>query len=152
IASVCIGFAGFLYGVLSARWNRRESRLDALSKILQPLIKAAQQLHEANGCRRRCEQLKFSFPHPEAAPEAAERVSLLVTEYGDHMKACHDQFREAEAEFASRSFRFPDRIVRFVQKAVDSLSEFGQLVNDGAFDKADLQFARFHDDYRQIVK
>src|SRR5438105_4269471 len=67
IGSLAVGFVGLLYGVLSGKWNRRESRLDALSKILQPLVKAAQELLLANNCRRRCEQLKLSFPRPEAA-------------------------------------------------------------------------------------
>jgi hypothetical protein len=116
------------------------------------MVKAAQQLHQANGCRRRCEQLKHSFPQPDQAPEAAQRVNMLVAQYGQHITASRDEFRLAESEFAARAFRFPDRVARLVQGAVQSLSEFGRLVNDGAFDKADLQFAKFHDDYRQIVK
>ena len=85
IASLVLGFIGLLYGVLSGRWSRRETRLDALSKVLQPMVKAAQQLHLANGCRRRCEQLKLSFPNTQTAPDAVQRVSVLVQEYGEHI-------------------------------------------------------------------
>jgi hypothetical protein len=147
-----LGSCGFLFGVLSYRWNRRESRLEALSKILQPLTKAAQHLHEANGRRRRCEHLRFSFPNADPTSEAAQQINRLITEYGEDIKASHDDFRLAESEFASRSFRFPDKISRLVQKARDSLSEFGRLVNEGLFDKADLQFIKFRDDYGQISR
>src|SRR5262245_29389428 len=105
IGSLGVGVVGLVYGW----WNRRESRLEALSKILEPMVKAAQHLMLANNYRRRCEQLKFSFPRPEAAPDAAERVNKLVGEYGEEIKASHEAFRAAEAEFAARSFRFPDR-------------------------------------------
>jgi len=147
-----IGGLGFLFGVFSYRWNRRESRLESLSKILQPLVKAAQHLHEANGCRRQCEQLKLSFPQAAPPSEAAQRVNMLVNQYGEHIKNSHDDFRLAESEFASRSFRFPDKIARLIQKVVESLSEFGRLVNGGLFDKADLQFVKFRDDYTQITR
>ncbi len=147
-----VAIAGFLFGVLSFRWNRRENRLDALSKILHPMVKTAQELHEANHCRQCCEILKRSFPVPESAPEAAERVKMLVDDYGEHVKAARDEFRAAEAEFASRSFRFPGKVTALVQRAIMSLAEFGQLVNDGMFDKADLKFATFKDDYAQITK
>lgn len=152
IGSLCVGFTGLLYGVLSGTWNRRESRLDALSKILQPLVKAAQKMHAANECRRKCEQLRRSFPDTGNAQEAAAHVNALVGEYGEHMKFAQDEFRLAESELASRSFRFPDKVTALVQKVLASLSEFGRLVNGGLFDKADLQFAKFRDDYTQVTK
>lgn len=152
IGSLGLGVLGFLFGILSFRWNRRESRLDALSKILQPLVKAAQHLHDANTCRRTCEQLKASFPVPEAAPEATQRVAMMAADYGVHVKEARDAFRLGESELASRSFRFPDKVAKLVGKAVESLSEFGRLVNGGIFDKADLQFVKFRDDYGQITK
>lgn len=150
--ALVIGIFGFLFGVLSYRWNRRESRLEALSKILQPLVKAAQHLQEANACRRQCEQMKISFPQAAFASEAAQRVNMLVAQYDEHIKDSHEDFRLAESEFASRSFRFPDKIARLVQKSVASLSEFGRLVNDGLFEKADLHLVKFRDDYGQITK
>lgn len=152
IGSLGVGVLGFLFGILSFRWNRRESRLDALSRILQPMVKAAQHLHDANTCRRTCEQLKASFPVPEAAPEATQRVAMMVADYGVHVKEARDAFRLGESELASRSFRFPDKVAKLVGKAVESLSEFGRLVNGGLFDKADLQFVKFRDDYGQITK
>jgi len=126
--------------------------LEALSKILQPMVKTAQQLYLANGCRCRCEQLKVSFPYPEAAPDAFQRMNALVAEYGEHIKASQDEFRAAESEFAARSFRFPDKVTDLVKTAMESLSEFGRLVNGGLFDKADLQLAKFRDDYTQITR
>jgi hypothetical protein len=111
----------------------------------------AQHLLRANDLRRTCEQLKVSFPNPKSAPEAVEQVKKMVDEYGKHLNDSEDEFRKAESEFASRSFRFPDRIVRFVKTAQDSLSEYGRLVNEGMFDRADLQLAKFRDDYKQIT-
>ena len=76
----------------------------------------------------------------------------MVADYGTHVKDARDAFRLGESELASRSFRFPDKIAKLVSKAVESLSEFGRLVNGGLFDKADLQFVKFRDDYGQITK
>jgi hypothetical protein len=152
IGSLAVGFVGLLYGVLSGKWNRHESRLDALSKILEPMVKAAQEMMLANNCRRRCEQLKFSFPNPNLTPEAVHRVNGLVEEYGEHLKIAQQEFRAAEAQLASCSFRFPDKVTRLVKRAHESLAQFGRLVNDGNFDKADLQLAKFRDDYSQITR
>lgn len=151
ICLLALGLSGFLFGVLSYFWNRRESRLDALSNVLKPMVRAAQHLHHANDSRRKCEQLKASFPDPTSAPEAVERINKMVGEYGEYISNSEDEFRKAESEFASRSFRFPDRIAHLAKTAQDSLSEYGRLVNEGMFDKADLQFAKFRDDYKQIT-
>jgi hypothetical protein len=95
----------------------------------------------------------MSFPaEDENAKEAAERIHNLIDEYDESVKNGAIEFRTAESEFAARTFRFPDRINRLVEAATKSLSEFGQLVNNGVFEKADLQLARFRDDYAQIVK
>lgn len=152
IGSFVVGVAGFLYGVLSQRWNRRESRLDALARILHPMMRAAQELFQANHCRRKNEELKASFPDPSKAPEVALRISKNYDNYGGHIAESHKHFREAEAEFASRSFRFPLNIGRLVKTAQDALAEYGRLVNEGFFDKADVQFARFKDDYGRIER
>ena len=148
---VVIGLSGFLFGLLSHRWTRRESRLEALGKILQPLIRSAQFLFKANTSRRKCELLKHSYPNPAAAPDAVERINELIAEYGQYIKSSESEFRIAEAEFASRHFRFPDGISRAVKSAQDSLSEFGRLVNAGLFDKADVQLAKFRDEYKRIT-
>jgi hypothetical protein len=111
----------------------------------------AQHLRRANDLRRKCEQLKVSFPNPKLASEAVEQVKKMVDEYGKHLSDSEDEFRKAESEFASRSFRFPDRIVRLVKTALGSLSEYGRLVNEGMFDRADLQLPKFRDDYKQIT-
>ena len=150
IASLVIGAGGFLFGILSYRWNRRESRLEALGNILEPMVLAAQELHQANNCRRTNEELKISFPDPRKAPEAALRINELYNQYGGHISESHKQFRNAEAKYASSSFRFPDNIVRLVKTTQESLAEYGRLVNEGLFEKADLQFARFRDDYAKI--
>lgn len=150
IGSLAIGLFGFLFGVLSFRWNRRESRLDTLGDILEPMVRSAQELHQANGCRRKIEELKASFPDPAKAPEAASCVHTMHDDYAGHISESHTQFRNAEAIFASRSFRFPDSISRLIKTARESLSEYARLVNNGFFDKADIQFARFSDDYGKI--
>jgi hypothetical protein len=146
---VAIGVYGFLWG---NPWTRRESRLDALKKIIQPMWQTARHLHDANECRNKAEELKAAFPNPQQAPEAAERVNQFVTDYNSHMSAAHDLFRDSEAEFSSVWFRFPDKIKRLIEAARSSLSEFGKLVNDGVCEKARLQFQTFHDDFRLIGK
>lgn len=150
ICSLCIGFAGFVYGILSARRNRHESRLDALAHVLDPLIRAAQALSQANRARRTREELKLSFPGLDAKAEAAQRIEELFSDYEESMEEANKHFREAEAQFASRSFRFPDRVGRSIQATQKSLSEYGHYVNLALFDKADLQFASFRDDIKRI--
>ena len=108
LISVIIGLAGLLFGVLSHRWVRRESRLDALSSILQPLARSAQSLLKANGNRRKCEQLKHSYPNLTAAPDVGQWVTTLVKEYGECMEVSEASFRDAEAKFAACHFRFPN--------------------------------------------
>jgi hypothetical protein len=76
----------------------------------------------------------------------------MIEEYGKLLEAGAEEFRAAEAELASRWFRFPDRFSKLVKQAQKSLSELGRLVNEGKFDAADLQLARFEDDYHQIAK
>ena len=151
IFSLVIGVSGFLFGVWSYLWKRKESRLNALSIVLQPMVQMAQQLLRANDLRRTCEQLKNSFPNPTLAPEAVEHIKKMGAEYGKHLSNSEDEFRKAESEFASRSFRFPDRIARLIKTAQGTLSEYGRLVNEGKFDRADLQLAKFRDDYKQIT-
>jgi hypothetical protein len=79
-------------------------------------------------------------------------VNALVEEYGAHIKSAHEEFRAAEAELAARSFRFPDKVTALTKTAQESLAEFGRLINAGMFDKADLQMAKFRDDYTQIAR
>ena len=152
IGGFVIGASGFLFGILSFFWNRRESRLDALSKVLQPMVRAAQHLYNANQARRKCEQLRISFPNPTAAREAQKRHGEFYQAYTESIKESETEFRRAESEFAARYFRFPDAISRLTNQALQTLSEFARLVNDGLFDKADLTLAKFRDDHRRIAK
>lgn len=152
IVSSIIGVAGFLFGICSYRWNRHESRLDALGKILDPMIRAAQHLHQANNIREQTERMKLAFPKADEAKEAALRISENIDSYNEHISGSATQFRNAEAEFGSRSFRFPDNIVALISAAKTSLSEYGKLVNNGDFNKADVQQAVFLDDFRKIKR
>lgn len=115
LVGTIIGLCGLLFGLLSHLWTRQESRLESLSKILQPLVRSAQFLFKANTNRRMCEQLKHSYPDPAKAPEAVQRINSLIDEYGKFMSASEVEFRNAEAEFAARHFRFPDGISRSVK-------------------------------------
>lgn len=151
ICGVTVGVCGLLYGIFTHRWVRRESRLDALGRILRPLIRSAQCLFRANTNRRKCEQLKHSYPDPENSPEAVHRVNSLVEEYGELLKSSGTDFRDAESEFASRHFRLPDAISKSIKACHQTLSEMGRLVNEGLFDKADIQLAKFRDEYKQIT-
>lgn len=152
IGSLCVGVFGSLFGILSFHWNRRESRLDALSKVLEPLVRSAQYAFRANTCRRTVEQLKTSFPDPQKAPEAVQRVNQMIDEYGELIQNSVKDFREAEVAFAARSFRFPDRIMRLVKDIIPAVSELGRLVNAGMFERADMQLAKIRDDYCMITK
>ena len=138
-------------GIFAHRWSRRESRLDALGKILQPMVRSAQFVFRANTNRRQCEQLKLSYPDPETKSEVFHRVNTMIEEYGKLINRSEEEFRTAESELASRHFRFPDRMSRLIKKAQESLSELGRLVNAGLFDRADVQFAKFGGEYKQIT-
>lgn len=151
IGGLAIGVFGIMFAILTHRWGRRESRLSALEMILRPLIRSAQCLLRANTNRRQCEQLKHSYPEPKASPEVVQRVNSLVEEYGELIKSAESYFREAESEFASRHFRLPDAISKSIKTANATLSEMGRFVNEGLFDKADIQLARFRDEYKQIT-
>ena len=151
IGGTTVGIIGLLLSFVTIRWSRRESRLEALTTVLQPMIKAAQQLSAANRCRQTCEKLKRSFASVPNSKEANERVNALIVDYGKLLSAGLDAFRMAEAEIASRSFRFPDRISKLVMQAQSSLLKLGKCVNDGKFDVADLQLAQFQDHYSRIT-
>ena len=151
VGGAAIGGIGLIYGMVSNYWNRHESRLDALAKVLQPLTRAAQHLSKANKTRQKCEQLKRSFPTPEAAKEAAIRLETFMTEYSESVKDGEKEFKQAESEFLARSFRFPDRISHLTKSSIDALSKFGVAVNDGYFDEADVAFAKYTDEYKSIL-
>lgn len=166
IGGLVIGILGILFGIFRDHWSRRESRLDALGNVLQPLVRAAQDLMKANNCRRECEQLKHSFPvkpaqviegveqqerFPQRTPEVAQRINSMIEEYGQLVNAAAEYFRAAEAEFGSRHFRFPTSIAKQVKELYETLSELGRLVNEGLFDKADVQLAKFCDQHRRIA-
>jgi hypothetical protein len=150
LGSLFIGACGLLYGILSSKWNRNESRMDALGKILQPLVSSAQYLHKANNQRRRCEQLKRSFVDPTKAQEAHQRIEKLIDEYAETIKEAENQLRLCESEYASRCFRFPDKVVSLLKAARIGLSEFGRLVNEGFIEQADVQFAKVLDDFESL--
>jgi hypothetical protein len=151
VGGAAIGGIGLVYGMVSNYWNRHESRLDALAKVLQPLTRAAQHLSKANKNRQKCEQLKRSFPNPEAAKEASIRLETFMTEYSESVKDGEKEFKQAESEFLARSFRFPDRISHLTKSSIDALSKFGVAVNDGYFDEADVAFAKYTDEYKSIL-
>src|SRR6476620_5882642 len=101
VIGTVIGVFGLLWGILSFHWNRREARLDALSKVLQPLIRAAQHLREANECRWKCEILKRSFPK-DKAEEAMARVNEMIERYNKLLSESQEQFKLAESENEAR--------------------------------------------------
>ncbi len=147
-----ITIASFVFGLWCFRHNRRENRLDALTKILQPMADCFQKLHGANNYRLRCEQIKHSFPNAPENSEPVKQVSMLVEQYGAQLKQAQAAYYTAQSDLASRSFRFPDKVAHMLQKAKEALAEYARLVNEGMFDKADFQAAKFQDDYRLLVK
>lgn len=148
---VIAGIVGVLFGLAQWFWSRHESRLDALSQVLHPFVRSAQHLYNANDSRRKCEQLKASFPDGSVAPESVARVNALVGEYNESTNASEDEFRKGEAELASRSFRFPDRVSRLLKAVQESVSEYRKYVNNGMFERADLQFSKYRDDHKKVV-
>lgn len=166
VCSLLIGILGVLFGIFRDSWSRRESRLDALGKILHPLVRTAQDMMQANNARRTAEQLKHSFPEnptnviegveharsfPARTPEVVHRINSLIDEYNHRMKSSQDNFREAESEFATRHFRFPTAISKQIKELHECISELGRLINSGFFDKADIQLAQFRDHYKIIT-
>jgi hypothetical protein len=167
IGGLTIGVLGFLFGILRDRWSHRESRLDALGKVLHPVVRAAQDLMRANNARRTAEQLKFSYPEqprsvlegvdikasfPPRTPQVLHRINSLIEDYGKLMESSERNFRDAESELATRHFRFPTAIVKQVKTLHECLGELGRLTSGGLFDKADLQLAQFRDQYKEITK
>ncbi|MDB5353048.1 MAG: hypothetical protein JWN86_4295 [Planctomycetota bacterium] len=150
IVGAVIGLFGFVFGIFSAYWNRRESRLEALGKVLQPLMRAAHHLSKANKTRRSNEMLRASFPDAQAAKEAAERCKRFVEQYAECVKDAEKEFQLADSELEARSFRFPDKIEKRCRSAFGSLQEFSKLVNEGLFDMADVLFAKFRDDFTDV--
>jgi hypothetical protein len=151
VGGTVIGGIGLIYGMISNYWNRHESRLDALAKVLQPLTRAVQHLSKASKARQKCEQLKRSFPNAEAAKEAATRFEMFLAEYTESAKDGEKEFKQAESEFLACSFRFPDKISRLTKSAIEAFSAFGTAVNDGYFDKADVAFAKYGDEYKALL-
>jgi hypothetical protein len=145
-----VAIIALIYTSISNYWNRHESRLDALSKVLQPMWRAAQHLYKANQSRQKCERLRIAFPDAKAAQEAAKRLETFMAEYAESIKDSEKEFRLAESEFAARSFRFPDKITLLTKKAFAALSGVGNAVNDGHFTKADMEFITFKDYYKSI--
>lgn len=150
VASPIIGLAGLLFGILSHRWTRRESRLQALTEVLRPFIRAMQELNDANNRRRTCEQLRRSFPDPSQAPDVVERVNSMVEQYNELLEAGLKECKAFEFELTTRHFRFPDRLAATLKVARDDVFHFGQLVSDGRFDQADIYFAKIKDQFKRI--
>ncbi len=152
IVSAMVGIIGLGYGVLAGYWSRRESRLEVLSKILQPLIRATTHLKIACDTRYKIEQLKHSFPDPTKHPEVVHRVNQFMDEYSKELEKASEQYRQCESEFGAKSFRFPDSVADSLQEAIRSFQEFGRCVNAGMLDAAALKFAKLVDDLKQIRK
>ena len=167
IVSLIIGVAGFLFGLFRDRWSRRESRLEAVGTIIQPLVQAAQHLMRANTARRKAEQLKASYPEtptsilegvekqskfPPRTREVVERVNALVETYGEHINSSEECFRNAESAFAAKQLRLPVNVAQQLRDLKLVTSEYGRLVNEGLFDRADLEQAKFLDEYKKILK
>lgn len=151
VIGTIFGVLGVLFGLFRDRWSRRESRLDALAKILRPMICTVQLLKRANSNRKTIEQIKHSYPDPAKAPEAVKHANTLISAYGNEISESEKTFRNAEAELAACSFRFPDRIRKELKSLLECLSECGRLVNGGLFDKADIQVATFSDKYKVVT-
>ncbi|WP_146445998.1 hypothetical protein [Botrimarina colliarenosi] len=97
IGSLFIGAMGLLFGVLSYRWNRHESRRETIARILENLVRAAQDLNEANALRRKIDGLGKSFPNPDIAMEATIRIRSGMEKYDELIKSSHRSVRDAEA-------------------------------------------------------
>src|SRR5688572_17810161 len=87
LGGLIIGIAGFLFGLLSHRWTRRESVREALSDNLLPLVRCAQALTDANQAREKCEQLKRSYPVLREGDEASFRINELIDTFGEKIKS-----------------------------------------------------------------
>lgn len=167
IVSLIIGISGFLFGLFRERWSRRESRLEIVGQIVQPLLEASQSLMRANHARRKAEQLKVSYPtpvesvlegvepkpvFPERTQEVVHHVNSLVESYGQHISAAEEKLRTAEATFGGKQFRLPVGVAKQLRELQLATSEFGRLVDAGLFDKADLQRAKCLAKYRTILE
>ncbi|HEX4142457.1 MAG TPA: hypothetical protein VHY91_02815 [Pirellulales bacterium] len=145
-----IAVGGWIVAVLAFIRARKDSSQNALTEVLNPFVKGMGGLVDANHCRRTCEELRRAYPNPEAAAEAAQRIHEQTEKYGALIDAAREECRNFEREFANRHFRFPDRLNSLLKRARDDLFETGRLVNDGMFDRVDLQVAKLRDHHRAI--
>jgi hypothetical protein len=152
IAAIASPVVAVLVVVANRWWSKKESRLQALSGILRPLVRALQRLSDANECRRTCERLTRAYTNPENAKEAVDRVHAKMDEYGTLIAEGSQECKAFEAELAACAFRFPDGVAALLTKARNALFEAGQAVNNGLFDKADLHLAKLKDQYREIER
>ena len=67
------------------------------------------------------------------------------------MQSSHKNFREAEAEFATKHFRFPTRTAKQIKELNECAGELCRLVHEGYFDRADIQLAQFRDKHKKIT-
>ena len=166
IGSLIAAACGLLFGLMRDRWSRRESRLEIVGQILHPLLEATQSLARANDARRKAEQLKSSFPiptesvlegvepvarFPERTREVVHHVNSLIDSYGEHTKLSEQKFRDAEAIFGAKQLRLPVSVAKQLRELKIIVSEFGRLVDGGFFGKADLEKAKFLDQYKAIL-
>ena len=150
IASPIISGIMLLLALTVHHYNRRESRLQALSELLRPFVEAMQKLSDARARRVTCEQLKRAYPNPEQHPEVVERVNSNVEVYGELLDAGSQQCKTMERELAACRFRFPDRIASLLKVAMEDLFRIGTSLNEGRLDRAELQIAKCKDHYAVI--
>jgi len=150
--SNCIGLLGVLLIYMSFRFSRRESRLKSLSEILEPLVRGMQLLKEANDSRRKCEKLKRSFQSSGNFKEAEARIAEFSANYNAAIEPASAEHRKVEQLVAARRFRFPDVLAAMLRDTALDLSRFGELVNGGRFDEADVFLAKLKEHHKDIER
>lgn len=149
---VVVGAAGFLFGLWSFKWTRRESRLDALANFVEPMVRFMQCMNDAVTLRRTRGSIMASFPDPAAAPEAAHRANSCAKSYDQKIQGSGTHIQSAEAHFAARRARFPDRVAAELHELLKSGFALASAVNYGDFDAADLLIAKMRDELAAINK
>ncbi|MFO7898937.1 MAG: hypothetical protein R6V58_07740 [Planctomycetota bacterium] len=140
--SLFIGLTGAVLMYLSLRHNRKYRVLDSLSGVLREFATALRVLHDAKTARRKAEQLRLSFPNGGDADRAANRVNELTKQYRKQITDGEEACRQMEIELAANSAKFPGSIRKVLYDAREQLFRFGQLVDNGTFDAADVQEAK----------
>ena len=152
IVGAATGFLGILIAFLTLKWSKRESRASALTEVLEPMLDAAQSILRAKNARESATAIRTAYEGDPNAHDAANAHNQFVSKFESEVEGSEEKFRRVESKLGSRGFRFPDRTKRTLKSMMAALSEAGRLATEGHCARADLELAKFRDQYKYVAK